>query len=189
MTIRNRCEYDKVAKEVKYAIRRAKAKMERELAFSGDDNGKKFRDYIKSKTKTRPKIGPLVDSNGNAVTDPRKMSGILNDYFATVFTQEDISSIPTKNLETDEKLSSFEVYEREIVDKIYQLKRNSAPGPDGIGPVVLQETAKIIAYPLKIIFETTLRERKCPDEWKTARVVPIYKKDPKESQRITDLFH
>ncbi len=139
MTNRNKSEYDEVAKRVKYTIRRAKTKMEKDFAFSGEDNGKKFREYIKSKTRTRPKIGPIVDENGTTVTDANEMLNLFNNYFSTVLTKEDLNSIPDKATETNERLAGFEIYEKDIVDKINQLKRNSAPGPDGIGPLVLQK--------------------------------------------------
>ena len=179
MSTRNREEYEDAAKKVKYKIRRAKANMEKELAYCRDDNGRKFRDYVKSRTKTRPKVGPLVDENGASTSDSREMAEILNRYFGSVFTQENLANIPVKSNETQERLSSLEIYEKNIIDKISNLKTNSAPGPDGIGPRILQETSKIIAYPLKLIFESSLKESKCPNEWKIATVVPIYKKGPK----------
>lgn len=40
-------------------------------------------------------------------------------------------------------------------------------------------TVNFITLPLKLIFEKTLSERKCPKDWKNANVVPIYKKGPK----------
>ena len=36
-----------------------------------------------------------------------------------------------------------------------------------------------IAYPLKIIFETTLKSGIYPDKWKKANVVPVHKKESK----------
>ncbi len=65
------------------------------------------------------------------------------------------------------------------LEKISDLKSDSAPGPDGICPLFLKETDKIIAKSLKIIFESTLKEKKCPSKWKEANVVAIYKKGPK----------
>ena len=178
-SMRNKSEYDDAAKKVKYAVRRAKAKMEKDLAFRNEDNGKKFRDYIQSRTKTRPRVGPLVDDGGNSTCDSQEMANILNRYFGTVFTQENLANIPVKPRETRETLGSIEIHEKDIREKIANLKTTSAPGPDKIGPRILQETSKIISYPLKLIFESSLREQKCPKEWKIATVVPIYKKGPK----------
>jgi hypothetical protein len=44
---------------LKKKIRKAKRKKERELVNSDDRNGKKFTNYVKSKTKVRTGIGPL----------------------------------------------------------------------------------------------------------------------------------
>jgi hypothetical protein len=55
-------------KDLKKSIRRAKRKQERDLFKNDDRNGKKFTQYIKSKTKTRSEIGPLKKSDGT-ITD------------------------------------------------------------------------------------------------------------------------
>ena len=36
-----------------------------------------------------------------------------------------------------------------------------------------------IAVPLKIIFERSLKERKFPELWKKANIVPVHKKEDK----------
>ena len=40
----------------------------------------------------------------------------------------------------------------------------------------MQITARTISVPLKIIFEKSLREGECPNDWRTANVTPIHKK-------------
>ena len=179
MTHQSRVEYEKAAKAAKYAIRRSKAKVEKELAMSKDDNGRKFRSYVKAKTKCRPGVGPLLNQVGEPVTDPKDMATILNNYFGSVFTRENIDNVPQKEMETDVRLNKIDIWEKDILEKISDLKTDSAPGPDGICPLFLKETDKIIAKSLKIIFESTLKEKKCPSEWKEANVVAIYKKGPK----------
>jgi len=36
-------------------------------------------------------VGPLIDRKGVLVNDDRKMGDLLNTYFASVFTNEDIT--------------------------------------------------------------------------------------------------
>ena len=45
-----------------------------------------------------------------------------------------------------------------------------------IHPRILYEIAQQIAYPLKLIFETSFCEKKLPVEWNYANITPIYKK-------------
>ncbi|CAM4611314.1 unnamed protein product [Lepidochelys kempii] len=47
-------------------------------------------------------------------------------------------------------------------------------------PRVLKELADVIAEPLAIIFENSWRSGEVPEDWKKAKVVPIFKKGKKE---------
>ena len=64
---------------------------------------------------------------------------------------------------------------------IRTLKSNSAPGPDGITPRLLQELADEVAVPLSCIFTKSMTEGIVPGDWKTAHVTPIFKKGQKSS--------
>ena len=174
MSLENKREYEEMAKRVKKSVLRAKNGMERKLAHSNDDNGIKFRNYIKSKTKSKPKVGPLTDVNGKIITKSKDMADELNRYFGSVFTQEDKSNIPRKQTETDQVMEDVHITEKKIKDKILKLRTDAAPGPDNITPRFLKETVDLVKVPLKIIFEKSLQEEKCPKDWKIAHVVPIY---------------
>jgi hypothetical protein len=99
--------YTRLEREAKNKIKKAKRRMERELTKGEDRNGKKFANYIKSKTKSRTTIGPLKDDQGNIVTDERKMAKILNDYFSSVYSKEDKNNMPTKEKETQVSLEDI----------------------------------------------------------------------------------
>ncbi len=175
----SRQEYDNLSTLVKKTIRKAKARMEREIADRKEDNGKLFRNYVKSKTKLRQPVGPLKDNQGKTISEPLEMAHELNAFFSSVFSKEDRANIPEKESETASRLDRVVVTEQAIRDKILKLKPDSAAGPDCIHPRFLRETVNEICKPLKIIFEKSLRERKCPQDWKSAVVTPIYKKGPK----------
>jgi hypothetical protein len=53
-------QYKQLEKETSKKIRNAKRKMEKDLAYSEDKNNRKFARYIKSKTKSKTAIGPLI---------------------------------------------------------------------------------------------------------------------------------
>ena len=65
------------------------------------------------------------------------------------------------------------------------LKPNKASGPDNIGPRVLKELADIIADPLTRIFRRSLQDGQVPQDWKHARVAPIFKKAKNTIQPTT----
>lgn len=43
-------------------------------------------------------------------------------------------------------------------------------------PRVLKEVRNEISYPLKIIFETSLKNQSLPTDWRSGNITPIYKK-------------
>ncbi|KAK4810716.1 hypothetical protein QYF61_007690 [Mycteria americana] len=55
-------------------------------------------------------------------------------------------------------------------------------GPDGIHPRVLKELADVMAGPLSIIYQRSWESGEVPADWKTANVIPIYKKGVREDQ-------
>jgi hypothetical protein len=174
-----RLAYEVVEKELKKKIRKAKRKKEKELVSCEDRNGKKFTNYIKSKTKVRTGIGPLKKPDGTMTTDGREMADILNNFFTSVFTKEDLTNLPTKNRETNTVLSDIEITKRDVVRKIDRLKKDSAPGPDDIHPRLLKELKHQVAGPLAKIYRKSLDSGVVPTDWKKAKVVPIFKKGTK----------
>ena len=89
--------YKKVQTDVKKAVRQAKRKLERSLAKAAKRNPKQFFSYLKKKTSNRVSVGPLKDGD-RMVSDDTEMANLLNNYFCSVFTNEDLSNM--KELET-----------------------------------------------------------------------------------------
>jgi hypothetical protein len=105
------------------------------------------------------------------------MAAELNKFFASVFTKEDQTNLPTKNRETNVTLDTVVISERKIKEKIRNLKHDSAAGPNNIHPRLLKELINEIWSPLQLIFERSLNENIIPPDWKLATVTPIFKKD------------
>ena len=69
-----------------------------------------------------------------------------------------------------------------------QLNPHKAAGPDGIKATLLKELAKEIAPILKIIFNISYDTGTIPEQWKTAIVQPVYKKEVNMMPQITDQY-
>ena len=108
------------AKEIKYKnirnlvnreIREAKKYHELELANKIKEDPKSFYAYIRSKASNKVRVGPLW-SEGRVVADDRDMAEILNNYFSSVFTREDLVNVPTcSTAVTNGELSTVEITE------------------------------------------------------------------------------
>jgi len=66
--------------------------------------------------------------------------------------------------------------EQSILDKLNKLNIYKSPGPDGIHPQVLSELRHELLEPLNILFESSYKLGKLPDEWKLGHVTAVYKK-------------
>ena len=75
-------------------IRKSKSSFEKKLADNIKNDSNSFYAFVSSKQKVRDKVGPLENNNGNIISDGFQMAEVPNEYFSSVFTTEDISSLP-----------------------------------------------------------------------------------------------
>jgi hypothetical protein len=173
-------EYKALEKEAAKKIRNAKRKLEKDLAAGSDKNNRKFAKYIKSKTKSRTTVGPLVNKDKKLITDEKEMAEELNKFFSSVFTQENLQNVPDPEPETiNAEMKQVFVTQQQIRNKIRKLRKDAAPGPDGITPNILQRLEDSVLAPLQIIFNRALETGDSPKDWKTGSVTPIFKKGTK----------
>ena len=108
------------------------------------------------------------------------MAEDLNGYFSSVFTKEDISSLPVADAKFQEAkpdyLGPLVVTPEMVAKKIKAMKDNKSPGVDGIPPKLLMETVEQISIPLARVVNLSLKEGVVPFEWKEANIIPLFKK-------------
>ena len=172
-------------------IRQSKRSYEQKLACNIKNDSKSFYAYVRSKQNVQEKVGPLEDSAGNIISQGFLMAEDLNGYFSSVFTREDISSLPVADAKFRKAKSDFlgplVVTPEMVAKKIKAMKDNKSPGVDGIPPKLLMETVEQISIPLARVFNLSLKEGVVPFEWKEANIIPLFIKRVREiSQRITD---
>ncbi len=159
-------------------IRNAKRKLERDLVRDVDKHNRKFTKYVKSKTKSKTTIAPLITKK--ILTEGKEMAEKLNKFFASVFTIEDVQNLPDPEPElVGHRMNTMKVSEQDIQRKIRKLRKDAASGPDMISPRLLQQLENSFLRPLRIIFNMWLESGTVPTAWKTATVTPIFKKGTK----------
>ena len=108
------------------------------------------------------------------------MAEDLNGYFSSVFTKEDISSLPVADAKfqgaKSDYLGPLVVTPELVAKKIKAMKDNKSPGVDGIPPKLLMETVEQISIPLARVFNLSLKQGVVPFEWKEANIIPLFKK-------------
>ncbi|PKU38401.1 rna-directed dna polymerase from mobile element jockey- hypothetical protein [Limosa lapponica baueri] len=117
------------------------------------------------------------------VTEDAEKVELLNAFFASVFTAQ-ASPQESQTLEVTEKgwmKKGFPLVEEDQVrEQLSKLDIRKAMDPDGMQPRVLQELAEVIAGPLSITFERSWRTGKVLEDWRKAKVIPVFKKGKKE---------
>jgi hypothetical protein len=146
---------------------------------------KKFWTYIKHQKTYHQGISSLKQ-DGKLITDPIPKTNVMNGQFKSVFSNSD--TITESEFETNCKLSiksnlqtmpDITVTCEGIAKLLLNLNPNKAAGSDEIKPRVQKELATEIPPISTINFQISLDSGVVPSDWKTAHVVPVYKKGPK----------
>ena len=137
---------------------------------------KVFWKYAQSRLKTRPSIPPLLRSDGSKATTAKERAEALNAFFASVFTKEDLTNLPTPpTYDITESLFTIEITPEKVYEKLRNLKPGKSAGHDKWHPYVLKELAEELSEPLSILFTKSLVEG-AHETWLVAIISAIYKK-------------
>ena len=110
------------------------------------------------------------------MTEPTEKAEVLNKQFQSVFSTPTEEPLPY----TDESdMPSITVAAEGVRAQLQRLNPYKAVGPDNISPRVLKELANVLSQPLAALFQKSLDNAIVPEDWKRARVTPLYKKGDK----------
>ena len=136
-----------------------------------------------SKTTT---ISSIKDNLGNTIHDEKCIADQLNKCFVEI-GRKFSNNLPDSPRNFSEYLSrvdcefQFSMINNDTVySKIMKLKPKKAAGQDRIPQKLIKDSAVIITPFLNHIFNISLSEGKFPDDWKKARVSPIFKSGSRE---------
>ena len=176
----SRAKYTKARNNVKTLLRKAKRRFEREIAMQAKTNPKAFWGHARRSLKTKPGVAPLLSNpkdKGSMKFNDGEKASILLQQFSSVFTQESDGDIPTLESRTDRRLNELLVTPQMVAKELKDLNLNKSCGPsDELHPRLLYELADLIAEPVAILFNATLKGGDLPMDWKKATITPIYKK-------------
>jgi len=138
---------------------------------------KRFWTYIKSKRIDQYGI-PTLEKDNKTYTDNVDKANILNNHFSSVFTIDNSPADQLPALESSPfpDIPSLHIDADGIIPLLSGLNANKSHGPDGIPTRFLKETAQHISPVLALIFNASLYQGKLPEDWKSAFVVPVFKK-------------
>ena len=145
------------------------------LAFNKKNFSKSFYAYG-----VRAKVEALENSAGNMTSQGFLMAENLNGYFSSVFTREDISSLPVPDAKFQEVKSEYLgqliVTTEMVAKKIKAMRNNKSPGVDGIPPSLLMETVQQVSIPFARVATCNLllKEGVVPFKWKETNIISLF---------------
>lgn len=174
---RDYLEYVKNRNEAKQELRKAVRNFEKEISKKAKKDPKAFYKYVNSQLKTRNGISELLKDDGTTATNDLEKAETLNEFFSSVFTREDLSSIPEQvERQLHQQLLEVTFTHEEVLKILKSLKTDKSPGPDKIHARVLKECAEVLTEPLYELFRQSLNEGRMPQSWKEGHITSIFKK-------------
>jgi len=136
-----------------------------------------FYQFIKSRPTDAVGITSLK-SDGKMLTDLDKAQ-CLSDYFGCVFTVEKPAAV-SLGASSFPDMPDILVTNPSVLELLSSLDTKKSVGPDSISPQVLKEARHQIALILTFIYNQSLSSGVVPDDWCTANIFALHKKDPKD---------
>jgi hypothetical protein len=151
-------------------------------------NYKTFFNFIKSTKCERTNVAPLK-REGFLHHDTTTKANILNQQFASVFTEEDMDNLPDLCISPTPKMNKITINTEGAQHLLQHLKHNKATGPDDIPAKFLKEVSIEFSPLISFIFQASLDQGQIPSDWKQARVAPVFKKGIEVNQQTTGPSH
>ena len=176
--------YKKYATILKRVILAAKKYENNKFIRQAENRSKAVWSVVRSETSALPNKcheQPELISNGKTLAEPYEIAQAFNRYFVNLPTVPSANqyrpNMPTMSVEKTIFLAP--VTEDEIFKIINDLKNKSSFGIDGIPNSVVKMCIHCIIKPLVSICNLSLSSGTFPDQFKIARVQPIFKKGDK----------
>ena len=144
------------------------------VAEDGKNTKKKVYAFIKYKKQGITGVSPLHDQHGKTQTDDEEIAKILNNQFASVFSQDDGLSPPIGG-PVGANIADLIVNRNGVLKLLREIDTHKSTGPDNVSAKLLHELAEEVADPLVLIFNASLTQGRVPDDWKHATITPLYK--------------
>ena len=153
---------------------------EKNISKNCKRNAKSFWKYVNSKLKRSTGICNLIKSDGTLTTSDKDKAQVLNEFFSSVFTSENIKNVPIlKPHNNNTFIPEILLTSTAVKNKLNNLKVDKATGPDKIPPFLLKSLSEELSHPISMIFNKSLSEGYVPSQWKEAEVTAIHKKGDK----------
>ena len=178
-TIFDHDKYKRCKNQLRHLTRKLRRDFERNIALKTKTAPKSFWRYTKSRLKPKVNISTLTKPDGSKATTAKEKAKLLNEFFSSVFTIENLQSIPPPPRQPshiDYPLTDIEITPDVVKTKLKALNPNKTAGHDNCHPFSLIELSEEICEPLSILYKNSLKEG-AHKSWIKGVITAIHKKD------------
>ena len=127
-----------------------------------------------------------VKVNDISICNSNEISNTFNEHFSTIgprlareipSTSDEVSTYLNNFPENFNKFSFRPTTSSIVFTHLNRLSKTKSTGLDNISVKLIRECADIISGPLCDLFNKSLMSGIFPDDWKCARVIPLFKQD------------
>ena len=164
------------------------AQAEEEVAKKVKNDPAAFYKYVNSFKKNKDTVGPLEDSFGNIISDPKVMADMLNKEFLNNFDSQklDINELKESlrnDIGKEEFLFNLTVSTEDVLLSLDSSKNNNSSGSDGLSNVVIKKLKIFVAPLLADIYNNSIHQEQDLEATYLAEIVPIFKKGIRSEAR------
>ena len=172
--------YKKLRNEANKRVKIDQSVYRKKILRSFKGNHKKFYGYMRKLKTVKERVHQIKSDNDELTTTDEEAAQVLGKFFSSVFLNErDGHDTQSEEFVQEEYGWNIIINEDTVMNKLMGLKEDKSPGPDNIHSALLRNCARTVAVPLTIIYQKSFSEGTLPDDWKTATVIPIFKKGNK----------
>lgn len=146
-------------------------------------NIKYFWSYIANR-KSKSGIPSCMAYQNNQSTHPETICNMFSDFFKSVFEPSSPTLCqwrPSSNCSNSNIMLSNLIFDEDkVLRELRNLDPSKGPGPDGIPPSFLKNTASTIYVPLTILYNKCISHGTFPEIWKHAYITPVHKSGSKQ---------
>lgn len=139
-------------------------------------NPKAFWRFVKDRRNGDSTIPSEMHLDDRVAKTGPDIAELFASNFSSVFDKNPLVSKKSHSMGVTSNLCRITISEKDISRGIRKLDIYKGAGPDEIPPIFLQRCGAALVLPLFIIFNRSLKDGVFPDEWKRAKIVPIFKK-------------
>ena len=130
--------------------------------------------YINSKLGPSKRLDSIINNNGELIIDPFAIAEAFNNYFASVYTQDN-GNLPPFAPVTASELNTCLFSPSAVFNILQHLKSSFSNGLDCIPNIMLKNMATHLSWPLAMLFERSVIHL-CTQRVESGKIVPILKK-------------